>query len=111
MTSGDPLSQPLPLAGERSKKGEALLQQLAQPPDHPHGPRDGMGGNARVERVVPDAAETELLRGLDLPFVVVAHHPGVAGGAAQTLEYMLVYGGLGLAPAELALDLDVVEAM
>src|SRR5678815_4482922 len=70
-----------------------------------------MGGNARVERVVPDAAETELLRRLDLPFVVVAHHPGVAGGAAQTFQRVAVDGGLGLALAELALDLDMVEAV
>src|SRR5436305_12534152 len=88
----------------------ALLQQLAQPLDHPHRFRCGVRRDAGVERVIPDAAQAELLRRLDFPLVIVADHPGVAGIAAQPLQRMPVDVRFGLAPAELAPDLDRVEA-
>src|SRR5579872_6520106 len=71
----------------------------------------GVARYAGVVGVVPDAAEPELLRRHDFPFVVVADHPGIGCRRAEPFERMAVDGGLGLALTELAFDLDVVEAM
>src|SRR5687768_5806782 len=98
---------PTPVCGGRWRAAPegVLLQQLAQPLDHPHRLGCRMRRDAGVERVVPDAAQAEPLRRLDLPFVIVADHPGVAGVAAQALERVAVDVRLGLAQPELALDL------
>src|SRR5262249_28451943 len=58
------------------------FDQLGQPSDDTRRLRRGVRRHAGVVGVVPDAAHAELLWRHDLPFVVVAHHPGVAGGTA-----------------------------
>src|SRR5262249_3017647 len=70
-----------------------------------------MRRDAGVVGIVPDAAHAELLRCDDFPFVVVAYHPGIARLDAQPLERVAVDRELGLALAELAFDLDMVEAV
>ena len=60
---------------------------------------------ARLDR--PD----EALGGDDLPFEIVADHPGVGRLDGQAFQGVRVNRRLGLALAELALDLDMVEAV
>src|SRR5262249_49769382 len=79
--------------------------------DDARGPGRRVGGNAGAVGVVPDAAEADLLRRHDLPFVVVAYHPGIACLAAQPLQGMMIDRGFRLAVAEFALDLDMIKAM
>src|SRR5690606_41010771 len=68
------------------------------------------GREALAEVVVPDAEYAEPLWGRDLPFEVVADHPGVLGMDAERLHGVAVGALLRLAEAGLALDLHVVEA-
>ncbi len=70
-----------------------------------------MRRDARFEGIVPDAAHAEALRRHDFPFVVVADHPGVAGIDLEPLQRVSIDREFGLALAELAFDLDMVEAM
>ena len=56
--------------------------------------------------VVPDGVNSQTLRRSDLPFQIVADHPGLVRLDAEGCECMAVGLLLGLAEAVLALDLE-----
>ena len=53
----------------------------------------------------------EALRGDDLPFEVIADHPGPVRADSEHFHRLVVGSFLGLAEAVFALDLDVVETV
>src|SRR5258708_39804963 len=61
--------------------------------------------------VHPDRVDAEALRHLDLPFQVVADHPGVTGLDAERSHGVVIGSLVGLAKTVLALDLDVIESL
>src|ERR1700681_240158 len=87
------------------------LDQFGEPLDDPRRLGRGVRRHASVKGVVPDAAHAEALRRHDFPLVIVADHPGVAGLDVEPLQRVAIDRELGLALAELAFDLDMVEAM
>src|SRR4051812_41560126 len=61
--------------------------------------------------VHPDRIDAEALRRLDLPFQIVADHPGIVRPDTERLHGVEIGALFRLAKAVLALDMDVVEAV
>jgi hypothetical protein len=70
-----------------------------------------VGRQADAVAVVPDRVDAEPLRCHDLPFKVVADHPGLVRPDSEHFHRMSVGALLGLAETVLALDLDVIKAV
>ena len=67
------------------------------------------GGSPRPSASCQIAKMPKSLRSRDLPFEVVAHHPGLVGLDLESFHRVQIGPLLGLAEPALALDLDVVE--
>src|SRR6202030_102158 len=89
----------------------ASRQQLGQRADDAVGPDRRTLGQPEPVAVIPDRIDAEALRRDDLPFEIVADHPGLVRRDAERSERMAIGLLLRLAEAVLALDLDVVEAV
>src|ERR1700719_1688324 len=88
-----------------------LRQQFRQAADDAVGADRRIRGQPDAIAVVPDRVDPEALRRDDLPFEIVADHPGVLGPDPERRHRMAIGLLLGFAETVLALDLDVVEAV
>ena len=68
-------------------------------------------GQADAVAIVPDRVDTEPLGCHDLPFRVVADHPGLVRADSEHFHRMLIGPLFGLTETVLVLDLDVVETV